>query len=203
MKSGALNIVPTDDGNIFGNAAAGFAQRFNRAHGGDVVESEERRELRIALEQLARDAMAYFGGRRITVQLSGEFFFNDDSEFACNRENRLPTRFCIGTKILALDQRDSPVPEAVQVFESKVRTEIVIENDIRHSLDLAMTGDGDGGNVAIAAIDRIHGDDSLCGALPEKMRIFIDEILAVAMADDEIKIAFLKKVVFDAGKDHR
>jgi len=66
-----------------------------------------------------------------------------------------------------------------------------------------MAGDGNGGNVAIAAVDRIHGDYPLCGALAEKMGVFLDKILAVAMANDEIKIAFLKEMVLDAGKDHR
>ena len=44
LIGGALNVVETDDGDIFGHAQAGFAESANGSHSGDVVEGEERRK---------------------------------------------------------------------------------------------------------------------------------------------------------------
>src|SRR5882724_1841951 len=118
--------------------------------------------------------MAYLGRRRIAIQLNGEFFVDGDSKFPGNRKNCLPASLGIRTEILAFDQGDSRMSQPVQMFQREVRAEIVVQNDVRDSLDVAMAGDGDSGNVAIAAVDRIHGNDSLRRALPEKMRILVD-----------------------------
>jgi hypothetical protein len=67
------------------------------------------------------------------------------------------------------------------------------------SLDVAMAGDGDGGDIAIAAVDRVHGDDAFRRALPEKVRILSIKSFRWRWLNHKIEIAFLKKVVFHAG----
>jgi len=199
MKRGALNVIPTDHGDVFRHAPARFAKRFDGAHGGDVVERKQRRELRATCKQVPGDPMAYFGRWGIAVELNREFFININSEFPGHRQDRLPACLRVRTEILSLDQSDSPVPQAVQIFEREVRAEIVVQNDVRDALNVTMAGDRDRRNFAIAAVHGVHGDDPFRGALAEKMRILIDQVLAVTMADHKIKVAFLEEMIFHAG----
>src|ERR1700746_3179303 len=134
--------------------------------------------------------MAYLRGWRIAVQLRREFFLDDNSEFVGHRQDRLPASLRVRTEILALKQRDPPVSQAMQMLERKVCAKIVVQNDVRDSLDVAMAGNRDRRNIAIAAVDRVHGNDPFRGALPKKMRVLLDQILAVAVADHKIKVAF-------------
>jgi len=47
--------------------------------------------------------MAYFGRRRIAIELDGEFFVDGDSEFPRDRKNCLPAGLRVGAEILAFD----------------------------------------------------------------------------------------------------
>ena len=77
--------------------------------------------------------------------------------------------------------------------------EIVVKNNVCDSLDVTMPGDRHGRNVAIAAVDRVHSNDPFRRTLPEKMWIFLDQILPVTVADHKIEVAFLEQVVFNTG----
>ena len=60
------------------------------------------------------------------------------------------------------------------MIQSEVRAEIVVQKDVRDALHVAMAGYGDGGNVAVAAVDGVYSDDAFRGPLAEKMRILFD-----------------------------
>ena len=62
-----------------------------------------------------------------------------------------------------------------------------------------MAGDGNARDVQFFGEYRIHGDKAFNCPLLEEQRIFLDEFVAVAVADHEIKVAFLEQVVFDSG----
>ena len=51
--------------------------------------------------------------------------------------------------------------------------------------------------------NRVDGDDPFDGALLQQRRIFFNEVGAMTVADDEIEIAFLEQMVFDAGENQR
>ena len=103
VEGRALNIIPADHGDIFRDTTARFAKSLDRAHGGDIVERKQCRELWTGFEKFSSDPVADFGRRRIAIELDREFFFDDDSEFPGHRENRLPASFSVRAEILAFD----------------------------------------------------------------------------------------------------
>ena len=58
LERGALDIVKTDDGDIFRHAAAGLAKSLNRADGGNIVKREKRGKRLTRSEKFLRDLIA-------------------------------------------------------------------------------------------------------------------------------------------------
>src|SRR5215471_9317439 len=77
----------------------------------------------------------------------------------------------------------------------------MIEDDVDDALDIVVAGDGDDGDGEVEMPGRVDGNQSVDGALEEHAGIFVDEVGAMAMAGDEVEVAFLKEVVFDAAHD--
>src|SRR5262252_10307335 len=77
----------------------------------------------------------------------------------------------------------------------------MVEHDVDDALDVVVAGNGDDGDGEIEAPGCIDGDQSVDGALQKHARVFVDQVGAVAMAGDEIKVAFLQEIVFDTAHD--
>jgi len=69
LEGGALNVVESDDGDIFGNVASGLVQGADRAHGGNIVEGEQGGEFLSRSEQYLGGHVSELGGRRIAFEL--------------------------------------------------------------------------------------------------------------------------------------
>ena len=79
----------------------------------------------------------------------------------------------------------------------------MVEHDVGDAGNIPVAGNRNGGKNAVFAADRVDGNNSFDGALLEKEGIFFDEIAAMAMTDDKVKITFLKEMIFDARHDQR
>jgi len=77
----------------------------------------------------------------------------------------------------------------------------VVENDVGYAADFIMSRYGDDGDGERKRPGSVDGDEAVDGALDEEARIFVDEISAMAVADDEIKVSFLQEKILDAAHD--
>jgi hypothetical protein len=186
-----------------GNVLAEFAKSLNGADRGNVIESKERGEDFAAFEELASDVVADLRGWRIIVELRGQLFPNFDAEMAGDTMQCAPTCFRIGTEVLSLDEGDALEPQFLQVIESEVGGKIVVQNDVGYTRSFLVARDGYEGQHASFVAYGIDGDDSFDGSLLQEKGIFFEEIFAVAVAHNKVKIAFLERMIFDPGHHQR
>src|SRR4029077_13489596 len=85
------------------------------------------------------------------------------------------------------------------MFESERSGAGMIKDDVGYAGHLAMARNGNKRHLKSFGKRRINSDQPFHGSLLQDVRIFLDEIVAMAMAHDEIEVAFLEKMVFDAG----
>ncbi len=95
------------------------------------------------------------------------------------------------------DEGNAFVSQLLQMFERKMGGEIVVENDIRNTGRFFVAGDGHERQSASLVAYRVHRDDSFNGSLLQEEWIFLNEVAAVLVAHDKVKIAFLEKMILD------
>lgn len=201
LEGGALNVVESDHGNVFGHAETGFAKGADGADSGDVIEGEERGEQLAGRKQLAGDFIAERRRSAIVGKLGGASVVKGKPETIGCFENGAPAGLGVGTEILALDEGDFAMAELGQMVESHPRGAGMVESDVGDALARLMAGDGNNGNGKRAFAASVDGDDALDGALQEHFRVFVDQIGAMAMAREKIEVAFLKEKILDAAHD--
>lgn len=78
----------------------------------------------------------------------------------------------------------------------------MVEHGIADAAHLFVTGDGDHGDVEWCAQQRVYQEKAVDGALCEQAGILVDEIGSSLVADDEVQVAGLEKVLFHPIHDH-
>jgi len=112
-----------------------------------------------------------------------------------------PANVGIGAEFLAFNEGDVTMAEMKKVLESDLGGTTVIEYDIGDSIDVVVARDGNDRDGKIEVPWRVDGDQTIDGALKKHAGILVDEIGAMAMAGDEVEVAFLQKIIFDAAHD--
>src|SRR5262249_37983479 len=79
----------------------------------------------------------------------------------------------------------------------------MIQDNVGNVWNLAVAGHRNRRNTHALAERRVHGNKPLDRALLQQVRVFLDEVVAMAVAHDEVEVTLLKEVVFDAGKNER
>src|SRR6202011_3662602 len=98
-----------------------------------------------------------------------------------------------GAEGLAFDNGDAAVAELGEVLNGEAGGAIMIEDNVGDTRQIAVAGDGYHRNGHSFLAHGVNGDQAFHGSLLEETRIFLDQIVAVAMADDERRITFLEK----------
>lgn len=91
--------------------------------------------------------------------------------------------------------------ETVEMLESETRGVVVVELDGDDAGAALVAGDGDERDGKRLGDGGVDGDDAFDGAGDEHARIAVEELGAVAVADDEVEEAGLEQLVLDAGED--
>jgi len=201
LVGGALNVVESDHGDVFGNGETRLTQSANGTHGGNIVEGKESRK------GLGRGKQGFHGfvselwRRGVSFELDHEMAIDGQSKVAGDIFNIRPANFGIGAEFLAFHEGDLTMPEVEEMFERDFRGTPVIEDDVGHTIHIVVAGDRDHRHRKVEVPGSIDGDEAIDRALEQHAGIFVDEIGAVAMAGDEIKVTFLEKVVFDTAHD--
>ena len=140
---------------------------------------------------------------RFALQLNRQVVVHGQAEFVRCRAHRLPTYLGVGTEDLAFDEGDPPMAKTRKMIEGQARSAAVIQRNICDPGQMLVSRNRDDGHGNSCLVERVYKDETFDGALLQQTRILVDQIVAVAVADDKIKIAFLKKVVFDARENKR
>ena len=85
-----------------------------------------------------------------------------------------------------------------KMIEGQARGAAVIQRNICDARQMLVARNRDDGHGNSCLVERVYKNETFDGALLQQTRILLDQIAAVAVADDKIKIAFLKKVVLNA-----
>ena len=104
---------------------------------------------------------------------------------------------------MSFNESDLAMTETLEVIERQSRRLAMVQRNIGYSRKVAVAGNGDDGHGNSGFAESIDQDQTLDGALLQQAGIFLDQIIAVAMTDNEIKITFLQKVIFDARENER
>ncbi len=203
LERRALNIVEAHHGNIIRNSASRLSQSAYSPDRGNIIESKQRGERLTGRKQLARYLVPKDGRRRFAFELYDQPFVDFQSQVLRGSLNGLPSHFGIRAELLPLDESDFAVSKVHEMLERQVRRARVIQYDVRYAFDLAVSGDGHHGNRHAFLARGVHRDQALDGPLLQQVGILLDQIGAMPVADNKIKVALLQKVVFNPGHDQR
>ena len=121
-----------------------------------------------------------------------------DAKIAGHALDIRPAHVGIGAEFLAFNEGDVAMPQMKEVLEGHLGGAAVIQHDVGDAIDIVVSGDGNDGHRKVEVPRSVDGDEAINRALEEHSGIFVDEIGAVAMAGDEVKVAFLEEVVLNA-----
>src|SRR5271170_595005 len=88
--------------------------------------------------------IAKFRGVKVFVQANDEIVGNFERKRSRYLHEGLPTALRVRAEGLAVCVGDLAVSEAIQVSQRELGGSMVIQNYVRHSMQLCVTGDGDG-----------------------------------------------------------
>src|SRR3970040_2748186 len=71
----------------------------------------------------------------------------------------------------------------------------MIQHDVGYALNVVVPGDRHDGYRETPLARRVHGNEPLDRPPKEELRILVDQVGLVTVADDEVKIPLLQKVV--------
>ena len=93
LKRSGLDVIKADDGDVFRDEPARFAEGVDGADSGGIIEGNKSREVGVALEKPASDAVTHFGRRRVGVELNSKRFGKTDAELFADRMHCTPANF--------------------------------------------------------------------------------------------------------------
>src|SRR5205814_2986607 len=129
--------------------------------------------------------------------------FHLNTKFLRCYADGFPAHFGVGAENLSFNESDLAMAEALEMIERQSCRFAMVQGNIGHSREMPVAGNGDDGHGNSGFAESIDQDQTLDGTLLQQAGIFLDQIIAVAMTDDEIKITFLQKVIFDARENER
>ena len=88
-----------------------------------------------------------------------------------------------------------------KVFERDLGGSHVVEDNIGDTFHMIVARHGNDRNGQRESPRGVDGDQTIDGTLEEEPGILINQVSAVAVADDEIEISFLEEMVFDSTHD--
>jgi hypothetical protein len=90
-----------------------------------------------------------------------------------------------------------------QVFEREVRRPRVIDLDVDDAFDRLMPRDRHDRDRQRLGERRVEGDDAFDRAIDQQLLVLVDEVVAMAVAGQEVEIARLQQVVLDPAQRQR
>ena len=85
-----VNVVESDDGDVFRHTQIRIAQSANRTDGRNVIERYERGEFAPVLQKLLNNGVAKLRRSQIALELDGEIWRNFDNEIASDGHDAAP-----------------------------------------------------------------------------------------------------------------
>ena len=201
LVGGALDIVKADDGNIFGDVQAGLAQGANGAHGGNVVEGKQGGEGLGGGEEGLGGDVSELGGRGITLELGHETEVDGQAELAGDTLDVGPADRGVRTEFLSFNKGDLAVAKVIQVLEGDFGSAVMVQNNVDDAADVVVAGNSDDGDREVEVPGRVDGNEAVDGTLEKHAGVFVDEVGAMAVAGDEVEVALLEEIVFEAAHD--
>jgi hypothetical protein len=90
-----------------------------------------------------------------------------------------------------------------QVCERQTGSLKVVQFNVGHPFSITVSGNGNNRKDGSPVIRRIYGNYAFNAAIGQQTAILPEQVKIVAVADDEVKIALLQKMVFNTAKHHR
>ena len=116
-----------------------------------------------------------------------------------------PAELGIGDGVRAAHVGDAAMAERVEVGESLLDGEVMVEDDVGYVFDHAVGRDGDDGNGDCNVVGRgVEEQKAIDGALDQHARVFFDEVALPVVAGGEVEVMgggeLLDDAAHDAGK---
>jgi hypothetical protein len=115
-----VNVVESDDGDVFRYAQIRIAQSANRTDGRDVIERYERGEFAPVLQKLLDNGVAKLRRSQIALELDSEIRRNFENEITSDGNDAAPTIIRIGTERLPANERDVTMTQLMQSVGARV-----------------------------------------------------------------------------------
>src|SRR5579871_2432515 len=174
VEGSALDVVEAYDGNVGRNLQAMIHAGANSADGGDVVEADDGGEIEAALQQFVGRLIAEFGRRYHQPEFHSVVGRHGELKLASNSHEAVPAIIGIRATATPAHESDFAMPKLIEVPKREFGGAALIEDDIRYSFDLAMTGDGDDRNAETFLEDGVDENEAFDGAIHEEARILLD-----------------------------
>src|SRR6185312_15080429 len=194
------NIVESDDRDVARHMPPGIVQGGDGSDGRGIVEGEERGEMYAAREQLLCSRESRFAAGGCAFELYCQFRIHAQPQRRTDAANRVPTNAGVGAEGLALDEGDAAVPQVVQVPQGERHRGEVVDLDTGNVIPAAVAGDRDHGNPQLLEHGRVDRNDAFDRPGEQQARVGLQQVRAVAVADDEVEELLLQERVFDAAE---
>ena len=123
-------------------------------------------------------------------------------QIASDGHEAIPAIISVGAVATSAHEGDFAVTELVEMPQGKFGGTLLVEDDVRYTVDLAMAGDKNRGENAKALFESgVDEDEALDGAIHEQAGILLNEVWLAAVTCGEVEIALFNKVLFDAAKN--
>lgn len=200
-ESGEVDVVEADDGNVAGNAEAGFVEDDHGAHGGSVVIGKESGEGELGGQQRFRGKTTDVGSVRGIFELEDEFRVDGEIQFGGNFLDGVPARDGVRTGRRPAKKSDMSVAEVEQVLKDEPCGVVVIEDNVGDVGDVLMAGDGNGRKSGLLVNRGVNGNDAFGAAGEKQLGIGAHEVVVMAVDNGEEKEIAFAKDGFDAADD--
>src|ERR1039458_379482 len=140
VEGRALDVVEADHGDVFGNAEPVVPYGPDSATGGDIVATNDGREMHPAIDQLAGGPVAEFRRGDPELELNGHLGPHHNAEFSGQIFQALPALVCVGAVAAAAHESDGAVTKLVEMAQRQFCRLALIEHYVGDSGNLAMTG---------------------------------------------------------------
>ena len=202
VVGGGGDVVEADDGDVVGAAEAGVGDGADGTDGGDVVEAEDGGEVAGAGEEVADGGVAELGGPGVGFEVDAEVGVDGEADSFGHGHDAFPAEVGVGDLGLTFHEGDAAVAEVVEVLEGEEGGAVVVQHDVGVALDFFVAGDGDDGGGDFFVEGGVDEEEAVDGALGEEAGVLVDEVGLALVGDDEVEVAGLEEVLFDAVHEH-
>lgn len=200
-ERGEGDVVEADDGDVAGNAEAGFVEDDHSTHGGSVVIGEKSSEWELGGQQRFRGKIADIRSVWGIFELEDKFRMDREIQFGGNFLDGVPARDGVRTGRRPAEKSDTPVAEVDQMLKDKPCGAMVIEDYIGDVGDALMAADGNGRKSGLLVNGGVNGDDTFSAAVEKQLGIRAHELVVMVVGDGEKEEIVLAEKGLDTADD--